>query len=333
MDPKDNFDSQRPRPTGTGRTSTLMQFGEFVSRHRAANLSFSYRSGPFIVRLRCNYRPTLQLLALLYAEAEVLQEPAFADFHIRLMRPHGLRRWWRPQIQFVIDREALFEPYPLHRALPMIEWGVNYCISTQAHYYLMLHAGAVEQNGQAVLFPAMPGSGKSTLCTALQYHGWRLLSDEFGLIQPDDGRVHPLPRAIPLKNASIAIIRGFAPEAVFGPEFHGTRKGTVAHVKPTADSLTRQTETAVPRWVLFPRYRAGSDTHLEPIARSLAFSRLAQNSFNYSLKGRTGFQMLERLIRSCDCFSLTYSDLDQAIAAVGQLQDETSDKMVGEVRP
>ena len=79
----------------------------------------------------------------------------------------------------------------------------------------MLHAAVVERNGSALFLPAMPGSGKSTLCAALTYRGWRLFSDEFGLIEPARGAVLPLPRAIPLKNRSIEVIRRFAPQGPF----------------------------------------------------------------------------------------------------------------------
>ncbi|MCP3661799.1 MAG: HprK-related kinase A [Gammaproteobacteria bacterium] len=307
---------------GPDRTRQLSQ----LTPREEKGPCLAFRSGPFVIHLTCNYPPLWQLLKRLYPESEIINPPTIADIHVRIIRPLGLRRWWRPQIQFEIDGERPFEPFPLEQALPMLEWGTNYCIALRAHHYLMLHSGAVERNGRAMIFPAMPGSGKSTLSTALSFRGWRLLSDEFGLVQPD-GMIHPLPRAIPLKNQSIQIIRDFAPDAIFGPEFHGTRKGTVAHVRPSSDSLLRQTAPAKPAWIIFPHYRKNIDTQLEPIPHSLAFSRLAQNSFNYSLMAGDGFRRLGTLVRSCDCYSLDYSDLDKVINTLSQLQtpDESTD--------
>jgi predicted ATPase len=46
----------------------------------------------------------------------------------------------------------------------------------------MLHAAVVEKNGKALILPALPGSGKSTLSAALAMNGWRFLSDEFTMI-------------------------------------------------------------------------------------------------------------------------------------------------------
>jgi HprK-related kinase A len=198
----------------------------------------------------------------------------------------------------------------------LLEWGLNWCIATQAHQFLMLHSAVVEKNGDSLILPALPGAGKSTLCAALSHRGWRLLSDEFGLIEPETKRVLPLPRAVPLKNRSIEVIRRFAPEAHLGPVFENTRKGTVAHMRPPGDSLARQREPARPRWILFPRFQANADLTIRPIEKAVAFIRLSQNSFNYRLLGALGFRTLAPLIRTCNCYSLRFGDLDEVVAAL-----------------
>lgn len=278
-----------------------------------------FRTGPFIINLHTRYKPVIELLSGLYAESECFRTNSFANFHVHLERPSDVRRWFRPQIQFSIDSRKPFEPFPLEQALPLFEWGLNWCIAMEAHRFLMLHSAIVEKNGRALILPALPGSGKSTLCTALAHRGWRLLSDEFGLLEPASSLAWPLPRAIPLKNQSIPVIREYLPDAWIGPEFHKTRKGTVAHVKPPADSLLRQTEPAKPAWVVFPKYQAGSKTHLTPVAKSEAFTRLANNSFNYIITGEAGFRTLCRVIDAAECFNFRYSDLDDAIATFDDL--------------
>jgi HprK-related kinase A len=241
------------------------------------------------------------------------------DFHIGLTRPRSFRRWWRPQVRFTLDISAPFEPYPLSHAFPLLEWGLNWCIAMRAHQYLMLHAGAVGREGRALLLPAMPGCGKSTLTAGLSLRGWRLLSDEFGLYDPLARSIAPLPRAIPLKNASIAAIQTFEPRAHLGPLFRKTRKGGVRHLRPPGDSLARQTEDAAPLWVVFPQYLAGQPTLLDPLDKSLAFTRLARNSFNYELLREQGFHALCDLIGRCDCYRLTYGRLESAISALDAL--------------
>ena len=174
---------------------------------------------------------------------------------------------------------------------------------------------------RAPLLPAWPGCGKSTLCAALVNRGWRLFSDEFGLVRPGDGQLIPLPRPTPLKNRSIDVIRDFAPNAELGPSFHGTRKGTVAHLVSPAASVEKFNVPAPPGWLVFPRYRSGAPLRLEPIPKQQAFIKLANNSFNYQLLGLRGFEEVTRLVRACDCYILTYSNLDEAMNDLNRLAE------------
>jgi hypothetical protein len=52
---------------------------------------------------------------------------------------------------------------------------------------LVLHASAVEWNGQAVAFLGRSGAGKSTLAAALRQRGHAVLTDDLCVIRPDAG--------------------------------------------------------------------------------------------------------------------------------------------------
>ena len=286
---------------------------------QAAAEGICFTSGPFRIQLRTSLRALVATFRQLYGELPVEPVGGIRDFHLEVAPASGIRRWWRPQAHFFLDGQRPFEPYPLAHAFPLFEWGLNYSMALRAHQYCLLHSAVVERGGRALILPAMPGSGRSTLCAALMLKGWRLLSDEFGIVRPDTGELLPMPRAIPLKNASIEVIRAFSPQARLGPLFAGTRKGDVAHLAPTADSLQRQQEGASPAWILFPRYRAGSATRLRPLARSQAFVRLSNNAFNYHLLGETAFLALTRTVEACQCHTFEYSDLDEAVALLENL--------------
>ncbi len=289
-------------------------------RRRLRRGSLCLRLGPFTVRVRSDVANS-KLLHWVYSPYVQEHDDGFADFHVWLYRGRGLRRWWRPQVRLQVDGQQPFMPFPEDTALPFLEWGLNWCVATRANQYLMLHAGAVEKHGRVLLLPAWPGSGKSTLTAALMLRGWRLLSDEFGLVQPEDLSVAPLPRPIPLKNESIAVIRGFDDQAVMGPAFPKTRKGTVAHLRPTQTSIDRGLEAAPARWVVFPKYEAGAEARLKPLTRERAFLKLSGNSFNYEMIGLRGFETAAGLIENCQSLLFRYSDLDQAVACLDRLAD------------
>lgn len=252
-------------------------------------------------------------IALQYADHPVEPDDGFADFNVHVKSPAGIRRWFQPQVLFQFDSNTPFSPLPAAQAFPMLEWGLNWCVSSYCNQYLCIHAAVIEKNGRAAILPAPPGSGKSTLSAGLICRGWRLLSDELTLIDPSTGRIIPLVRPVSLKNASIDVIRRFSPDSVFSPGVKDTVKGTVAHMKPPIESVRRAFEPAQPGWMILPRYQAGAPARLAPLSKGQAFMQLAENAFNYSLHGRRGFETLANLIDTSGCYEFTYSRLEEAV--------------------
>jgi HprK-related kinase A len=303
-----------------------MRVGDLASTdlcRRMAGRGLRVELGPFTVQLRAAGSPDLvDQIRHLHADYPIADPDAIADFHVRLRPAPGLRRWLRPQVRFYADQSMPFQPLPANMALPALEWGINWCIATRANRFLMLHSAVLERQGRAMVFPAWPGHGKTTLSAGLMLRGWRLLSDEFGLLRPLTRTLVPLPRLLPLKNASIELIRGFSEEAVLGPTFPKTRKGDVAHLKPTRESVERDKETAEASLIVFPRWQKDAKLRLESMKKSQAFLMLATNAFNYEVLGESAFRSVERLIRECPCYSFVYSDLDEAVTALSQLLED-----------
>jgi len=290
-------------------------------RQRLRSNRLLLQLGPFLLRLGSRDRLFTDTLQLLHPDTPLLeaQETRLIDFHVELQPGQGLRRWWRPQVAFKTDATPPFAPFPRHQGFPLFEWGLNWCIAMQAHQYLMFHAAVLARDGQALIMPAEPGSGKSTLCAALMLRGWQLLSDEFGLYRPESGMIEPIPRPIPLKNESIEVIRAFSPAAVLGPVYEKTRKGDVAHLRPTRESMRLMNQAARPAWVVFPRYRKGAREALHPFARGRTFLKLSGNAFNYRLQGARGFDAVADIVNNTDAYYLEFSDLDRAVEQLDTL--------------
>ena len=282
------------------------------------------RTGPVVVSVESPLAAVRDGIALHYARHVVESDDDFADFHVRVERPRSVRRWVNKQVVFSFDGTEPFAPLPGDQGFAMLEWGLNWCVSSHCHQYLILHAAVLERGGRALLLPAPSGSGKSTLCAGLVFGGgWRLLSDELALIDPANGHVVPLPRPVSLKNASIEVMREFAPSASFGEVVHETTKGRVAYARPPAEAVLRAGDQALPAWVVVPKFEAGAAAQLQPLSRARAFMTLVDNSFNYNVHGRRGFATLAELIGRSDCHEFTYSNLHDAIAIFEQLASAT----------
>lgn len=300
--------------------TTVSSLSQDALRARLAGPGLYLRTGPFINHIAAANLPIAHGIGLMYADYPLADSTEFADFHLGFDSSTGWRRWWRPQVRFNNDGDRPFAPLPHDQGYAMFEWMLNWCVSSRALDYLTIHAAVIEKDGRAVIMPAPPGSGKSTLCAALVHRGWRLLSDELALLRLSDGHLVPLPRPISLKNASIGIMREYLDAPVFSPPADYTHKGTVAHLKPPADSVARAVETARPAWIVFPQYAAGEAAVLTPLARARAFMQLADNAFNFSLLGADGFDAMAQLIEQCDAFTFRYSVLDEAIGVFAALR-------------
>ncbi len=291
-------------------------------RKRLGGDGIRLAAGPFNCRLQSGIPDIADELARLYAHHPLIDADAFVDFHVAVEPGHGLRRWIAPQARFVVDAIEPFTPLPRNQALPMLEWGLNWCVTAYSHHILVIHAAAVAHGRHAAILPAPPGSGKSTLCAALVNRGWRLLSDELTLIRLDTGQIMGLARPVNLKNASIDIIRAYAPDAFLTRPVNDTTKGTVALMAPPPASVAAVGEWADPAWMVLPRYRAGSAPVLTPMGNGSAFMQLADNAMNYHVLGPRGFAAVGRLIDRCRSYGFEYSRLDDAIAVFDQLAAE-----------
>jgi HprK-related kinase A len=276
--------------------------------------------GAYVFRIRSPLEEVKRGLALLYADYPLVPEKDFADFPVSVAPGRFLRRWLQPQARFLANGHLPFKPLAASQALPLLEWGLNWCVSSQVFDRLVIHGAVLERNGRALLLPGSPGAGKSTLCAALAHSGWRLLSDELTLADLDGARIHPLPRPFSLKNRSISILKAYAPGACFTDPVHDTVKGSVALMRAPRDSVARAQEVALPRWVVFPHYMEGSPTDLQPLSRAKAFMRLAEQGFNYGILGKAGFEALGTLVEGCACHEFRYSRLDEAVALLGALE-------------
>lgn len=278
--------------------------------------STSIRVGPRNFRIGSDWRQPVRAIEALYAA----YPPAagVAHYTVRL----EATRWWR---RFVRPQLAIAGDYTLPGALPVAleqgllaaEMAMNLQMALGERRFLLLHASSVERGGRALLMTGDSGSGKSTLSAILATRGWRFMGDEFALIDPGSGQLHPFPRPISLKKESIGVMRSMVPQGVFGPLIPGTPKGDIRHLVPDHQSIAAMDRPALPSMILFPAYGSAAETR--PVGMAEAFVRLTQASTNYPMLGEEGFRALVRLVKTVPAWAVDYPDGESALSQLDRL--------------
>lgn len=275
------------------------------------------RIGPLGFRIGSHWRRPIAALDDFYRDYPG-PHAGIADFNVHLFAARPWRRVLRPSVHiagdFVIPDAA---PLPLAQGLLAAEMGMNLQMALGLRRYLLLHASMVERDGRAVLMTGISGAGKSTLAALLMARGWRLMGDEFALIDCATGLAHAFPRLVSLKNEAIDVVAQALPNARFGPLLEGTPKGAIRHLVPDARAIAAMDQPAAPSLILFPRF--GFAAAERPVLPSEAFVRLTQSSTNYVTLAERGFDALTRLVQTVPSRAIDYPDAETAIAMVEAL--------------
>ena len=278
--------------------------------------------GPVHFRIGSDWTQPIAALKQLYVSYPQ-DEARPADATVRLFAARPWRRWVRPSVHiggdFVVP-DAL--PLPLSMGLLAAEMGMNLQVALGWRRHMLLHASAVARDGRALIMSGESGSGKSTLAALLGEGDWRLMGDEFTLIEPEGGDALAFPRAVSLKNEAIAEVAARVDAARLVPLMTGTPKGDIRHLIPRADAIAAMHEPARPALLLFPRF--GGEAAIESMGEGEAFVRLTEASTNYVALGEAGFAALTRLVRETPAFGVSYPDSATGIALVEQLWAEAA---------
>jgi len=276
--------------------------------------------GPVAFRLGSAWCEPLDVLARLY-EPYPAPRDRICDFTVRLEPEKPWRRFVRPSVaikgDYVLPDAA---PMALAHGLLAAEMGMNLQMALGQKRYLLLHASSAEKDGRAILMTGESGAGKSTLAALLGERGWRLMGDEFALLDVASGKLLPFPRAVSLKNGAIKVMEAEVAPERFGPRLEGTPKGVIRHMQPNREAIGRMAESARPALILFPRF--GQAPAIRAVGAAEVFMRLTQASTNYVNLGRRGFDALNRLIAGVPALAIDYPDTDTAIGLVEDFRQE-----------
>jgi hypothetical protein len=217
-----------------------------------------------------------------------------------------------------LDGEPLEEDVSLPSAVSYFLWHVNRRV-VEGCPELLVHAGAVTGDGLAVLLPAPPDSGKSTLVAGMVAAGFGYLSDEMVPLGGAPGLVDPYPKPMWLDRGSVEAVAGLL-DRIPADDLRFMDRHW--HVAPDVVRAGAVSGPGTAGLVVFPTYRPGGRTRLEPVSRGAALAELVRNSFNFPRFGHAGLVALRDLVAGCTCYVLEVADLGEAVGRVGEALDQ-----------
>lgn len=165
------------------------------------------------------------------------------------------------------------------------------------------HAAAVEKNGKVYVFISTGNSGKSTLCTALLFRGYKLLTDDTCWIDPINGTIYPYPLAIGTRHKTLDLLPALR-DMVIETTFPGKM------ILPVQDMWVAQPTKSF-AYLLWELDFSSSDFRIEKIDTKELTLNLISHSFSYKYcpNKNVTFNYLLNAMKDCHCYFLRGNNL------------------------
>jgi hypothetical protein len=184
----------------------------------------------------------------------------------------------------------------------------------------VIHASSVFREGQAIMFPARPGKGKSTLAALLIAHGCSLVSDDFTPLAAADGRIYPFPGSISVKPGSLPVLGPYFPEL----SLSFTKQNSGPHENPawiTPRSRKGMANHGLQvRGIIFVNYDEQHGCDLVPADPLSGFNELLGESW-LATDGSKAEQFMDWFF-TVPCYSLNYGNSKKAVESLLILMDD-----------
>lgn len=213
--------------------------------------------------------------------------------------------------------EVLYETEEYGELVPALERLVEGEMVGALWDRLVFHAGAVAKDGIAVVLPAEPGGGKTSLVAALLEQGFEYLSDEFAFIDPESLRVLPFPKALCFKEGGIELFPHLKPKGLYVEWDMGGEMGRLWYLDPSDLGSGVSGEAKKVRYIIFPEREGKGE--IVGISKAKAVLKLARNLLNFDFLGPDVLDAMVELVRGTECLCLRTGRPQEGASLIGSL--------------
>ena len=184
----------------------------------------------------------------------------------------------------------------------------------------VFHAGAVSDDNGVVLLSGSPGSGKSTLVTALMCSVSKVFTDEVSVLTYDK-KIRPAPGCIGLKEGSWNVIEEFYPNIINSPIHLRQDDKVVKYIPPKKlPNNTQQIYGELVKAIVFPIYSQDYVTNINEISSGEALVRLTNAGYytGQTLNTKTVTDLIA-WVHEIPTYELQINNLNEAVELVTEL--------------
>jgi len=187
--------------------------------------------------------------------------------------------------------------------------------SKSNNWLAILHAAGVSWKGHSIIFPALGGSGKTTLTAALIKHGFDYINDDVIPLIRDTGELIHLPISLSIKSGSWPLLQSLYPDLEL-LEVFGSQERRIKYLAPPVNS----SEQAIyAKNIILLNYKAGVTAKLESVSPALALQAIIEGEslLRLPLK-KEDIAALIKWIKPLGCYCLTYDKLEPTVDLLRQ---------------
>jgi hypothetical protein len=203
---------------------------------------------------------------------------------------------------FVGQTPLLAASHPLALFEPLLQNALQ-CLIEPQQQLMVFHAGGIAWAGQGVLLCGLTGSGKSTLVAQLITAGFDYLTDEVVAIPVEEFMLSGFARPLVLKPGSRFLWQNAPPN----DDLLALPDG-ITWIAPTFFRQARVPRTAVPKFLLFPHFEAGSSFAARPFTTAESAFHLLQHLVNARNLPEHGLPVVTKLAQTVPAYEVRFSD-------------------------
>lgn len=185
----------------------------------------------------------------------------------------------------------------------------------ETDWMAFIHAAAGSLRGNGYIFPAIGGSGKTTLMAALAQSGWDYWADDTVPLDCN-GRAGAVPLNHCIKSGSWEVLAPYCPTLAEQPVYQ--RYNREVRYLPVSPEVTDFKETMEVQGLIFPNYTEDGEQSLQPISAVQALQFIVDSQTWISPDPIHAEKMIH-WISTIPAYRLEYNSLDWAIEQLAEL--------------